>query len=98
MPGSMKITEDMVKRGADAFFSLESRSDDRIRAAIRAVLAVVPDIDEAVRDAVLKEREACAKLCERTWGAYHEPTDWDYGAQDGCTKCAAAIRARGNDG
>ena len=41
---------------------------------------------ELIRDCVLTEREACAKVCENL----------AYRSQPGATVCAAAIRARGD--
>jgi hypothetical protein len=54
--------------------------------------------DEDLRAAVLKEREACAKLCEefgRNLGAYkaHEDSH-DDGWQDACCEIETAIRGR----
>lgn len=49
-----------------------------------------PDLgeDEKLEWAMSLEREECAKLCQEMWTSYG-----DLGAI-----CAAAIRARGNDG
>lgn len=37
--------------------------------------------------------ERCAKAAEEQRDCYKEPTQWDYGAQDGTYTCAKAIRA-----
>ena len=46
------------------------------------------------QDAVLEEREACAKVCEEMRPSKSE---YDQRFYDGCTFSAAAIRARGHD-
>lgn len=53
----------------------------------------VEDIAEIIKQVATHEREVCAKMCEtvsdnHTWSDYIE----------GCDNCAAAIRARSNNG
>jgi Lar family restriction alleviation protein len=35
----------------------------------------------------------CAEIANRAYRTYNEPTDWDYGAQDACTKIEREILA-----
>ena len=46
--------------------------------------------NEALRAAVLAEREACARVCEETTASWSQ-----YIYNSGCIDCAIAIRARG---
>lgn len=54
------------------------------------VYTTPPSIDALIADAVAKEREACAKVCEETTAAWTEHL-----YNDACVDCAEAIRARG---
>jgi hypothetical protein len=66
---------------------------DETKACAEHYLAIMRD---AVEQAVLKEREACAKLCE-SMGVYPELNVWNGGPDwyKRQKECAAAIRARG---
>ena len=52
-------------------------------AKLRQALADTPSVDALIAEAVAKEREACAKLCDARW---------QYG---NAVDCSQAIRARG---
>ena len=54
--------------------------------------AVSPWVMKLVGDAVAKEREACAKVCEDLDFDDWQDRGWDQGTYD----CAKAIRARNN--
>ena len=56
---------------------------------------VVADREMAVHDAVLAEREACAKVCDEIAEGSEPVSDYHGGVMDGAGDCAAAIRARG---
>jgi hypothetical protein len=45
--------------------------------------------------AILKEREACAKVCEGRIGGAVQSNEWWAGFKTAMSQCAAAIRARG---
>lgn len=76
------------------------KQQDEIRAARKAAQEEVVDLKEriaragveqrrAVREAVLEEREACAKVCDPQPGIRYSPN-----SQSARQQCAAAIRAR----
>lgn len=55
-------------------------------------------IDAAIAEAVKVEREACAKVCERTMSAYvlRDNNAASHYAADGCQLCEIKIRERDN--
>jgi hypothetical protein len=59
------------------------------------LLAALTSVDRAseadkLREAVIRQ---CAEVANATYRTYVEPTQWDYGAQDACTKIERAILA-----
>lgn len=58
---------------------------------------VSPWIVKLVQDAVMIEREACAKTCDQIAGTGFAVSDYHGGIMDGAGDCADAIRARNLD-
>jgi len=60
---------------------------------IKGLTERVNELEAQLHDAVLAEREACAKLCEQEHDNYLRDEEPD--RADGAMWCAAAIRQRG---
>lgn len=50
--------------------------------------AASPEGEGGQREVAIRE---CAEKANEAYRTYNEPTDWDYGAQDACTKIERAI-------
>ena len=76
-------------------FITDAERDENIRSEERKHCAA--DYLKIMRDAVAREREACAKLCE-SMGVYPELNVWNGGPDwyKRQKECAAAIRQRGD--
>jgi len=69
----------------------EERALDR---ALEPYSATVPYADEPTPPVVEEgRREAMARIIEEARAKYREPTDWDYGALDACTRIERALVA-----
>jgi len=51
-------------------------------------------LDAATAQAVMSEREMCAKVCEERIGGAVQSNEWWAGFKTAMSQCAAAIRAR----
>ena len=81
------ICDDIIKLALEAGFCKDSNGIYS-RRAVTPDSDLLPSLERFAALVAAAEREACAKLCEKMLGVFH-PTEVI------TTRCAAAIRARG---
>jgi len=79
--------DDIIKLALEAGFCKDSNGIYS-RRAVTPDSDLLPSLERFAALVAAAEREACAKLCEKMLGVFH-PTEVI------TTRCAAAIRARG---
>ena len=81
------ICDDIIKLALEAGFCKDSNGIYS-RRAVTPDSDLLPSLERFAALVAAAEREACAKVCEKMLGVFH-PTEVI------TTRCAAAIRARG---
>lgn len=79
----------------DALLKRIKESPLRDDMALASLLVSQTEEIKALRNAVLEEREACAKVCEGRRGGALQTNDWWDGFKTAAKQIAAGIRARG---